>query len=88
MLREDNILCVGAYGQWDHQRISGVLSEEISLTIANALSTVFVDEGAEKDWNIVWKELILYRDLAIVLFYSKECDKLIFIKTINIVRFL
>ena len=32
---------------------------------------LFNEEGAEKDWNLVWKELILYRDLAIVLFYSR-----------------
>ena len=59
------------YESWDHRRISIILSEEISLTVAAALARVFIDEGAEKDWNIVWKELILYRDLVIVLFYSK-----------------
>ena len=59
------------YSEWNQDRISEILSEEISYIVANALTTVFNDEGAEKDWNIVWKELILYRDLAIVLFYSR-----------------
>ena len=59
------------YSEWSQERISEILSDEISYIVANVLSTVFNEEGAEKDWNLVWKELILYRDLAIVLFYSR-----------------
>ena len=60
-----------SYSEWSQERISEILSDEISYIVANVLSTVFNEEGAEKDWNLVWKELILYRDLAIVLFYSR-----------------
>jgi len=28
-------------------------------------------KSAEKDWNVVWKELVFYRDLVIVLYYSR-----------------
>ena len=59
------------FSEWSQERISEILSDEISYIVANVLSTVFNEEGAEKDWNLVWKELILYRDLAIVLFYSR-----------------
>ena len=59
------------YSEWSQEKISEILSDEISFIVANVLSTVFNEEGAEKDWNLVWKELILYRDLAIVLFYSR-----------------
>jgi len=60
------------FAPWEHERISIVLATTIAPPVADALCDVFsLQQGAEKDWNRVWKELVFYRDLVIVLYYSR-----------------